>query len=68
MTGETCSKCNVAHFNYSLSGCTPCECGSGSLNSSCDNDGQCQCAVSNASTPVFQLICLCFVCRKVYLV
>lgn len=54
--GDNCEHCDVAHFNYSLSGCMPCECGLGSTNSSCNDLGQCHCSVSQQCIPSRMLI------------
>ncbi len=54
--GESCNTCRDAHFNFSSTGCRTCDCGLGSVNGSCDEQGQCYCQVRLVSNDGQQLV------------
>ncbi|XP_071481442.1 laminin subunit gamma-1-like [Diadema antillarum] len=44
VTGLRCDQCEYDHYDFSLSGCTPCECNpQGSLYANCTSRGICEC-------------------------
>ncbi|XP_041481150.1 laminin subunit gamma-1-like [Lytechinus variegatus] len=44
VTGQRCDECQYDHYDYSVTGCTPCECNpQGSLFSNCTDEGVCEC-------------------------